>query len=171
MQIAPSSMDPDRGCKVACQDEFLRHRFYLVNGEQGYFPFGTKCSRNNDNRYCVNGKCLEFGIDDVPLVESYISLALYRSKRSIEERNALEQRNQQIVSRRRHRRSYLYYEPVNITETISRGLLRSIIEQLEFTTVLSSGNFQFYGNFEVGIVCYNGSFLLLFRPNDRRGSD
>lgn len=57
MQILPSADDPDRGCKVACQDERLRHRFYLVNGDRGYFPFGTKCSQS-DNRYCVNGKCL-----------------------------------------------------------------------------------------------------------------
>ncbi len=57
MQILPSVKDPDRGCKVACQDEFLRHRFYFVNGEQGFFPFGTKCS-TSENRYCVNGKCL-----------------------------------------------------------------------------------------------------------------
>lgn len=57
MQILPSIKDPDRGCKVACQDESLRHRFYFVNGEQGFFPFGTKCS-SSDNRYCVNGKCL-----------------------------------------------------------------------------------------------------------------
>lgn len=57
MQISASIEDPDRSCKVACQDVFLRHRFYLVNGEQGYFPFGTKCSRNK-SRYCVNGKCL-----------------------------------------------------------------------------------------------------------------
>lgn len=82
MQIAPSTIDPDRGCKIACQDEYLQHRVYLVNGEQGYFPFGTKCSRATDNRYCVNGNCLEFGIDNVPLIESHINLALYRSKRT-----------------------------------------------------------------------------------------
>lgn len=84
MQIAPNTIDPDRGCKVACQDEFLSHRFYLVNGEHGFFPFGTKCSRNTvpDNRYCVNGKCLQFDKRNIPLVESHISLALYRSRRS-----------------------------------------------------------------------------------------
>lgn len=85
MQIAPSTIDPDRGCKVACQDEFLSHRFYLVNGEHGFFPFGTKCSRTaTDKRYCVNGKCLQFDKRNIPLVESHISLALYRSRRSIQ---------------------------------------------------------------------------------------
>lgn len=81
IQISPSVNDPDRGCKVACQDEYIAYRFYLVNGEQGYFPFGTKCSRSDDNRYCVNGKCLEFDENDIPLVEPHISLAHYRSKR------------------------------------------------------------------------------------------
>lgn len=55
-----------------------------VNGEQGFFPFGTKCSRSsiNDNRYCVNGKCLQFDERNIPFVESHINLALYRSRRS-----------------------------------------------------------------------------------------
>lgn len=56
-QIAASASDPDRSCRVACQDGFINHRFYLVNGEQGFFPFGTKCS-GTENRYCVSGKCL-----------------------------------------------------------------------------------------------------------------
>ena len=118
-------MDPDRGCKVACQDEYLRHRFYLVNGEQGYFPFGTKCSKTSDNRYCVNGKCLEFGEDNLPLVESYISLALYRSRREISDRI--------IEGKIRSKRSFLFYDPVNITEKISRQLLQRIIANLEFS--------------------------------------
>lgn len=82
VQIASSVSDPDRACKVACQDEQLPQRFYIVSGEQGHFPFGTKCSRSNDNRYCVNGKCLQFGDDNIPLMRSYINLAHFRSKRS-----------------------------------------------------------------------------------------
>lgn len=60
MQIAPSVEDPDRSCRVACQDLYIGHRFYLVNGDHGLFPFGTRCSPRNSNekRYCVNGKCL-----------------------------------------------------------------------------------------------------------------
>lgn len=58
MQIAASVEDPDRSCRVACQDGFIRHRFYLVNGEQGHFPFGTRCNLDELNRFCVNGKCL-----------------------------------------------------------------------------------------------------------------
>jgi hypothetical protein len=52
--------DPDRPCRVACQDESVSHRFYLVNGEEGWFPFGTDCGRGVRSRqaYCVSGKCL-----------------------------------------------------------------------------------------------------------------
>nr|CAD7577313.1 unnamed protein product [Timema californicum] len=53
--------DPDRPCRVACQDDEVVHRFYLVNGEDGWFPFGTDCSRGASDRkaYCVSGKCLQ----------------------------------------------------------------------------------------------------------------
>lgn len=131
MQISPSTIDPDRGCKVACQDEYLPHRFYLVNGEQGFFPFGTKCSRNSssDNRYCVNGKCLQFDERNIPLVESHISLALYRSRRSINFMNSnLIQRNDE----KRTKRNFLFFEPVNITENVTKELLQSIINNLVF---------------------------------------
>jgi hypothetical protein len=52
--------DPDRPCHVACQDEEVNHRFYLVNGEDGWFPFGTDCSRgvHEKRAYCISGKCL-----------------------------------------------------------------------------------------------------------------
>jgi thrombospondin motif-containing protein 18 len=52
--------DPDRPCRVACQDENILHRYYLVNGEEGWFPFGTDCSRSTSDKkaYCISGKCL-----------------------------------------------------------------------------------------------------------------
>lgn len=52
--------DPDRPCRVACQDDEVNHRFYMVNGEDGWFPFGTDCSRGvlDKRAYCVSGKCL-----------------------------------------------------------------------------------------------------------------
>lgn len=83
MQIVSSVSDPDRACKVACQDENLPQRYYIVSGGQGYFPFGTKCTRSNDKRYCVNGKCLQFGNDNLPLIRSYVNLAHFRSKRNL----------------------------------------------------------------------------------------
>ena len=45
---------------MACQDDEVNHRFYLVNGEDGWFPFGTDCSRGVPDKksYCVSGKCL-----------------------------------------------------------------------------------------------------------------
>ncbi|XP_056633352.1 A disintegrin and metalloproteinase with thrombospondin motifs adt-1-like isoform X1 [Diorhabda sublineata] len=87
MQISPAVEDPDRSCRVACQDDFISHRFYLVNGEDGWFPFGTDCSKGmaaTKKAYCVSGKCLEFGTDDTPLSESEFTLALLsRPKRSL----------------------------------------------------------------------------------------
>lgn len=60
MQISAAVEDPDRPCRVACQDENVSHRFYLVNGEDGWFPFGTDCTRGNSDKkaYCISGKCL-----------------------------------------------------------------------------------------------------------------
>ncbi|XP_023022167.2 ADAMTS metallopeptidase stall isoform X1 [Leptinotarsa decemlineata] len=86
MQISPAVEDPDRPCRIACQDDFISHRFYLVNGEDGWFPFGTDCSRGTSGKkaYCVSGKCLEFGGDDTPLSESEFTLPLLsRSRRSL----------------------------------------------------------------------------------------
>ncbi|CAG9856832.1 unnamed protein product [Phyllotreta striolata] len=87
MQISPAIEDPDRSCRVACQDDFISHRFYLVNGEDGWFPFGTDCSKgmaSNKKATCVSGKCLEFGEDDTPLSQSEFTLALLsRAKRSL----------------------------------------------------------------------------------------
>ncbi|CAA9999727.1 unnamed protein product [Nesidiocoris tenuis] len=59
-QKMSSDHDEDRACRIACQDETVPNRFYLVNGEEGWFPFGTDCGKNNPSRlaYCVSGKCL-----------------------------------------------------------------------------------------------------------------
>lgn len=112
MQISPTVEDPDRSCKIACQDEFITHRYYLVNGEQGHYPFGTKCSKS-DGRYCIRGRCLEFGIDDMPVLESQINV------------------NSNILvpyySSRRKKRSFLYYPHVNITEIVDQRLLNDLL--------------------------------------------
>lgn len=172
MQIAPGPNDPDRGCKVACQDEYLSHRFYLVNGDQGYFPYGTKCSRDsiNDNRYCVNGKCLQFDQRNIPLVESHISLALYRSRRSIlatpekqqplskpidASANEIDTDDNDDSNTDRTKRNFLYYEPINITERISKELLDSIVNNLMFTVSPIQGKTilhcqYFYTNLSMG---------------------
>lgn len=159
MQIAPSSTDPDRGCKVACQDEYLQHRFYLVNGDQGFFPYGTKCSRDtaNDNRYCVNGKCLQFDQRNIPLVESHISLALYRSRRSSSKNENTKNSNKVISpngnaqSNGRSKRNFLFFEPVNITERLSKELLQNIVNNLVFTASPVQGN------------CYPHTHIVLIR--------
>ncbi|VEN43849.1 unnamed protein product [Callosobruchus maculatus] len=87
MQISPAVEDPDRPCRIACQDDTISHRFYLVNGEDGWFPFGTDCSKGSTDKkaYCISGKCLEFGSDDTPLSESEFTLPLLsRTKRSLQ---------------------------------------------------------------------------------------
>lgn len=50
----------DRPCRLACQDQTVQHRFYIVNGEIGWFPFGTDCARGDPDRraFCLSGKCL-----------------------------------------------------------------------------------------------------------------
>lgn len=164
MQIVPSTLDPDRGCKVACQDEYLQHRFYLVNGDQGYFPFGTKCSRDsvNDNRYCVNGKCLQFDHRNIPLVESHISLALYRSRRSSQLDDLADEDSRNIG---RSKRDFLFYEPVNITERISKELLQNLINNLVLVMSPVQGNFHIFSNkyelisFYDKKVCWHDMFL------------
>ncbi|CAG9832516.1 unnamed protein product [Diabrotica balteata] len=58
--------DPDRSCRVACQDALISHRFYLVNGEDGWFPFGTDCSKGmpaNKKAYCVSGNLSSNGLN------------------------------------------------------------------------------------------------------------
>ncbi|CAB3229125.1 unnamed protein product [Arctia plantaginis] len=75
MQISPALEDPDRPCRIACQDERVAHRFYLVNGHEGWFPLGTACGKRNAS-YCVSGKCLEFGPDNTPLSEMVFTLPL-----------------------------------------------------------------------------------------------
>ncbi|EDW31931.1 GL11380 [Drosophila persimilis] len=79
-QISASMDEPDRSCRVGCQDELIKYRYYLVNGKNGHFPLGTRCSQVS-KRFCVYGKCLEFGDDNLPLEKSHISLALLRTRR------------------------------------------------------------------------------------------
>lgn len=124
MQISPTVEDPDRSCKIACQDELITHRYYLVNGDQGHFPFGTKCSKS-DGRYCIRGRCLEFGIDDMPVLESQIKV------------------NRNIVAPKysyRRKRSFLYYPVVNITELVDQRLLNDLLA--DYSYQLQRGRLQ-----------------------------
>ncbi|XP_040156246.1 A disintegrin and metalloproteinase with thrombospondin motifs adt-1 [Anopheles arabiensis] len=124
MQIAPSIEDPDRSCRVACQDTFIRHRFYLVNGEQGHFPFGTRCNHNESNRYCINGKCLHFGSDDIPVNESYNALPNVRIKRSTN----------------RTKRHFEYFAQINVTERLSQEFLENLIANIDFGRTTNENN-------------------------------
>ena len=55
MQLSSTTADPDRACKVACQDRDFSYRFYMVSGEKGWFPYGTDCSRGMETKdsFCV----------------------------------------------------------------------------------------------------------------------
>lgn len=117
MQISPSLEDPDRSCRVACQDKFIPHRFYLVNGDHGFYPYGTKCSfKNDDKRFCVNGKCLKFGEDDTPVNGNFHNNFSFRSKRSLTSRN---------------RRHYTYYAPANFNESVSQDYLKRLLSNID----------------------------------------
>ncbi|BES91313.1 Reprolysin (M12B) family zinc metalloprotease [Nesidiocoris tenuis] len=83
IQLLQTQDDEDRACRIACQDETVPNRFYLVNGEEGWFPFGTDCGKNNPSRlaYCVSGKCLDFNIDGSPIHESVNNFPRFKSRR------------------------------------------------------------------------------------------
>lgn len=118
MQISPSVEDPDRSCRVACQDKFIPHRFYLVNGELGFYPYGTKCSfKNDDKRYCVNGKCLKFGADDTPVNGNLHNSFNFRSRRSVANRS---------------RRHYTNYASANFNESVSQEYLNRLVSKIDF---------------------------------------
>lgn len=118
MQISPSVDDPDRSCRVACQDKFIPHRFYLVNGELGFYPYGTKCSfKTDDKRFCVNGKCLKFGSDDTPVNGNFHNIFNPRNKRSVANRS---------------RRHYTNYSPVKYNESVSQEYLNRLLSKIDF---------------------------------------
>ncbi|XP_045777197.1 A disintegrin and metalloproteinase with thrombospondin motifs adt-1-like [Maniola jurtina] len=119
MQISPALEDPDRPCRIACQDERVAHRFYLVNGHDGWFPLGTSCGRAN-NSYCVSGKCLEFGPDQTPLSEMVFTLPL------------LNRTSEEARRSSRHRRS-LYRDRLTVKASLDRQHLDEIIARLNFT--------------------------------------
>ena len=67
-QLVAIPSDPDRSCKVSCQDASKPYRYYVVSSQDGYLPSGTPCTGllSKNSSYCVMGKCLEFGDDQTP---------------------------------------------------------------------------------------------------------
>jgi hypothetical protein len=123
MQISPSVDNPDRSCRVACQDKFIPHRFYLVNGEHGYYPYGTKCSyKGDEKRYCVNGKCLKFGSDDTPVNGNINTNINLRSKRTV----------RSVSPAVRNRRHFTQFQPVNLNETVNQDYLNRLLSKINF---------------------------------------
>jgi hypothetical protein len=148
MQIMPSIDDPDRSCRVACQDKFIAHRFYLVNGEQGFFPFGINCSfkSGEDNRYCVNGRCLKFGADDTPVSGVfYNNFNVGRSKRSLA----------------RSRRHFTYFPIQNYTEHVSKEYLNRLVKSVD----LKADRFRTFNEIDA-----DAEHIDLNRPIDFHGN-
>lgn len=56
-------------CIVACQDRVWRDIHYQMDAfDDGKFPLGTDCSfGSNVKSFCINGKCLKFDDEDLPL--------------------------------------------------------------------------------------------------------
>ncbi|GBP35802.1 A disintegrin and metalloproteinase with thrombospondin motifs 18 [Eumeta japonica] len=117
MQISPVLDEPDRPCRIACQDEGVQHRFYLVNGQEGWFPLGTACGKQNSS-YCISGKCLEFGPDNTPLSETVYTLPLLSSNSTF--------------WRSRHKRS-LQHDRITVKATLNQEHLAAIIATLNLT--------------------------------------
>ncbi|XP_074000179.1 A disintegrin and metalloproteinase with thrombospondin motifs adt-2-like isoform X1 [Rhodnius prolixus] len=83
MQLSATIEDPDRACRVACQDGAVFNRFYLVNGEEGWLPYGADCARGQPStKHCVSGRCVEFGSDDTPVHDLVASLPNFHIRQS-----------------------------------------------------------------------------------------
>ncbi|XP_069173601.1 A disintegrin and metalloproteinase with thrombospondin motifs adt-1-like isoform X2 [Procambarus clarkii] len=155
MQLASTKEDPDRSCTVACQDAGLDYRFYRVNGREGWFPFGTDCSKGRHSHtpsYCLNGKCLDFSSEGTPLRNTIY--AEYEKSRSLDLEPIIERdfpRESRPMSsrgwhswgrRRRHatpsssswrRRRDVSPSSHPISSTISDQLLLTLVDQINHT--------------------------------------
>jgi hypothetical protein len=56
-------------CIVACQDRVWKEIHYQMDAfEDGKFPFGSECSMGSgENAYCLDGKCVKFDEQGLPL--------------------------------------------------------------------------------------------------------
>ncbi|KAH8401413.1 hypothetical protein KR009_005346 [Drosophila setifemur] len=113
-QISASIDEPDRSCRVGCQDELIKYRYYLVNGRNGHFPPGTRCSPVG-KRYCVSGRCVEFGDDNLPLDKTHIGPGQLR------------------IGFSRRRRSLPSTPDINSTVTLEETHLNVPVDNIEFT--------------------------------------
>lgn len=67
------SDNPHSSCVIACQDRVWKDMHYQMDAfDDGKFPLGTKCSLGfnlGKKAYCVNGQCVLFDENDLPLIE------------------------------------------------------------------------------------------------------
>ncbi|XP_071514817.1 A disintegrin and metalloproteinase with thrombospondin motifs adt-1-like isoform X2 [Panulirus ornatus] len=146
MQLSSTKDDPDRSCTVACQDSTLNYRFYRVNGREGWFPFGTECSRGTKRHtrsYCLNGKCLDFSREGTPLRNTIYTE--YERARSLDlepiERafplTMVSPPLRRWISWRRRRDVTSSSHP--ISSTISDRLLLTLVDQVNHTLTTRGG--------------------------------
>ncbi|RWS27041.1 disintegrin and metalloproteinase with thrombospondin motifs 16-like protein [Leptotrombidium deliense] len=78
-------------CVIACQDKVWKDIHYQMDAfEDGKFPFGTDCSigtNSGQKAYCVNGKCVRFDSNDMPIDEDESDLKSIKYLMGKEERN------------------------------------------------------------------------------------
>lgn len=123
IQLGSVSGDPDRACKIACQDVSIGYRFYVVSSKDGWFPTGTSCGSDIERAFCVLGKCLEFGQDRTPLYA-----VSNETMRDI----------QQILNRPRslrhfHKRELQVQPPTRVAGSIEQEYLQELIQQVNLT--------------------------------------
>ncbi|XP_045112507.1 A disintegrin and metalloproteinase with thrombospondin motifs adt-2-like [Portunus trituberculatus] len=140
MQLASTQDDPDRSCTVACQDAELDYRFYRVKGRDGWFPFGTECTREQQGAqrsYCLNGRCLDFSDEGTPLRNTIYTE--YEKGRAldlepIERASPLEfQRREPYASPWRRARRDVTSSSHAIASTLSDRQLLSLVDQINQT--------------------------------------
>ncbi|XP_053201786.1 A disintegrin and metalloproteinase with thrombospondin motifs 17-like isoform X2 [Panonychus citri] len=72
-QLPPRPDNPHSSCVIACQDRVWKDMHYQMDAfDDGKFPLGTKCSLGfnlGKKAYCVNGQCVLFDENDLPLIE------------------------------------------------------------------------------------------------------
>ncbi|RWS08652.1 A disintegrin and metalloproteinase with thrombospondin motifs 16-like protein, partial [Dinothrombium tinctorium] len=91
-QLGARSDNPHASCVIACQDRVWKDIHYQMDAfEDGKFPFGADCSfdsRDGRKAYCINGKCVHFDENDMPIdeVENDIQYVKYAFGREFRHR-------------------------------------------------------------------------------------
>jgi len=88
----------------------------MVNGEDGWFPAGTDCSRGDPTKkaYCLAGKCVDFGSDDTPM---------YRINSKVMGRI------ENLFQRNKRQATYNIMEPLKVAPSLDQSSLRDLVHK------------------------------------------